>query len=51
MIEPQLAGGPAGAQAGAEAGFDADLRAVKELARQEPRIVASVVKDWVGRNE
>jgi flagellar M-ring protein FliF len=51
MIEPQLAGAPAGAQAGAEAGFEADLRAVKELAKQEPRIVANVVKDWVARDE
>jgi flagellar M-ring protein FliF len=30
-------------------GFDADLQAVKDLARQEPQIVANVVKDWVGR--
>jgi flagellar M-ring protein FliF len=52
MLEPQLAGAPAGvAQPEAEAGFEADLRAVKELAKQEPRIVANVVKDWVGRNE
>jgi len=30
-------------------GFDADLQAVKDLAKQEPQIVANVVKDWVGR--
>jgi flagellar M-ring protein FliF len=29
-------------------GFDADLQAVKDLARQEPQIVANVVKGWVG---
>ena len=33
------------------ASYDSDLRAVKDLAKQEPRIVANVVKDWVGRNE
>jgi flagellar M-ring protein FliF len=54
MMEPQLAAAPAGAppaagEAGAEPALEADLRAVKELARQEPRIVANVVKDWVGR--
>ena len=32
-----------------EPGYDADLRAVKDLARQEPRVVANVVKDWVGQ--
>lgn len=30
-------------------GFEADLQAVKDLAKQEPQIVANVVKDWVGR--
>jgi flagellar M-ring protein FliF len=49
-IEPQLAGAAPGA-AGAETGYEADLRAVKDLARQEPRVVANVVKDWVGRDE
>ena len=29
------------------ASYEADLRAVRELARQEPRVVANVVKDWV----
>jgi flagellar M-ring protein FliF len=47
-IEPQLAG--AGAYGVApEPGYEADLRAVKDLARQEPRVVANVVKDWVGQ--
>ncbi len=47
-IEPQLAG--AGAYGAApEPGYEADLRAVKDLARQEPRVVANVVKDWVGQ--
>jgi flagellar M-ring protein FliF len=32
-------------------GYDSDLRAVKDMARQDPRTVANVVKDWVGRNE
>lgn len=29
--------------------LEADLKAAKDLAKQEPRIVANVVKDWVGR--
>jgi flagellar M-ring protein FliF len=29
--------------------FESDLQAAKDLARQDPRIVANVVKDWVGR--
>jgi flagellar M-ring protein FliF len=47
-IEPQL-GGAAAYGAAAEPGYEADLRAVKDLARQEPRVVANVVKDWVGQ--
>jgi flagellar M-ring protein FliF len=34
-----------------EANFEADLKAVTDLARQQPHIVANVVKDWVGRDE
>ncbi len=53
---PQLAGAGAGGemlavQDAAAANFDADLKAVKDLAKQEPRLVANVVKDWVGRGE
>jgi len=44
--EGQLPGAHAAAPG---AGYEEDLRAVKDLARQEPRIVANVVKDWVGR--
>jgi flagellar M-ring protein FliF len=47
-IEPQLAGAAPGA---GEPAYEADLRAIKDLARQEPRVVANVVKDWVGRDE
>lgn len=55
-VPPQLAGaGPAGERMSVEneaaARFDADLRAVRELAKQEPRLVANVVKEWVGRGE
>jgi flagellar M-ring protein FliF len=32
-----------------QAGFENDLQAARDLARQDPRIVANVVKDWVGR--
>ncbi|HZP85410.1 MAG TPA: flagellar basal-body MS-ring/collar protein FliF [Burkholderiales bacterium] len=35
----------------AGASLEADLKAVKDLAKQEPRLVANVVKDWVGRGE
>jgi len=28
--------------------FDNDLQAARDLARQDPRIVANVVKEWVG---
>jgi len=55
-MQPQLAGaGGAGEMIAstdpAVASFEADLKAVKELAKQEPRLVANVVKDWVGRGE
>lgn len=39
------------APSGLQASYDSDLRAVKDIARQDPRMVANVVKDWVGRNE
>lgn len=44
-------GQPYAGAAGAppESAYEADLRAAKEIARQDPRIVAQVVKDWVGR--
>jgi flagellar M-ring protein FliF len=50
-MEPQIGAG--GAAYGANAGnaMDADLRAVREIARQEPRVVANVVKSWVAGNE
>jgi flagellar M-ring protein FliF len=57
-IEPQL--GAPGAAAGAAryaananpaGAMEADLRAVKELAKQEPRVVANVVKTWVAAGE
>lgn len=47
-IEPQL-GGAAAYTAAQEPGYEADLRAVRDVARQEPRVVANVVKDWVGQ--
>lgn len=56
-VEPTFAGGGAGEgvmappRAATQAGYDADLQAVKDIARQDPRVVANVVKDWVGRNE
>ena len=34
-----------------KSGNYADLQAVKDLARQRPRIVANVVKNWVARDE
>jgi flagellar M-ring protein FliF len=47
-VEPQL-GGAAAYSAAQEPGYEADLRAVRDLARQEPRVVANVVRDWVGQ--
>jgi flagellar M-ring protein FliF len=50
---PGLGEAPRGAQGLAPqasgAGMEHDLQAARELARQDPRIVANVVKDWVGR--
>jgi flagellar M-ring protein FliF len=46
-LEPAMAGAAAGAVPGG--GFESDLQAARDLARQDPRIVANVVKDWVGR--
>jgi flagellar M-ring protein FliF len=43
-MESQLAAAPLEA-----ASYEADLRAVRDMARQEPRIVANVVKEWVAR--
>ena len=57
-VEPTMtglgeAGGPSPAMAPAGGppvpAFENDLQAAKDLARQDPRIVANVVKDWVGR--
>ena len=53
-LEPQLGAPGAGAYAataaaGAGPAMEADLQAVRDLARQEPRVVANVVKTWVGR--
>jgi flagellar M-ring protein FliF len=58
-VEPSMTGygegvgqAPAMASAGAgptTAGLESDLQAARDLARQDPRIVANVVKDWVGR--
>jgi len=56
-IEPTLAVGPEGGPArapevpAAQRSYEADLQAARDIARQDPRIVANVVKDWVGRNE
>lgn len=40
---------PGAAEAGPDKVYESDLRAARELARQDPRVVAQVVKDWVGR--
>lgn len=45
-ISPQAA-----ARAAQSAGYEENLRVAKELAKQDPRVVASVVKDWVGGGE
>ncbi len=43
VISPEAA-----ARATQAAGYEENLKAAKELAKQDPRVVASVVKDWVG---
>lgn len=43
QISPEAA-----ARAVQSAGYEENLKAAKELAKQDPRVVASVVKDWVG---
>ena len=53
-LPPQLGAPRGGADAAAAAAgtgpaMEADLQAVRDLARQEPRVVANVVKTWVGR--
>lgn len=35
----------------ADGSYEDALRAAKDLARREPRIVANVVKEWIGGNE
>lgn len=35
----------------APSGYEGDLRAVRDMAKQDPAIVAQVVKGWVGRDE
>jgi flagellar M-ring protein FliF len=51
-IEPQLGAGGAAAYAGAGGNaMEVDLRAVQQIARQEPQVVANVVKGWVGRGQ
>ena len=55
-MQPQLAGAAPGGEMialedDAAVRFEADLKAVKDLAKQEPRLVANVVKEWVGRGE
>jgi flagellar M-ring protein FliF len=44
-----LAVGAAAYAPAVQAGMEADLRAVRDLARQDPRVVANVVKTWVAR--
>lgn len=41
----------AAARAAQASSYEDNLRAAKELAKQDPRMVASVVKDWVGGAE
>ena len=49
-IEPGIGRAPEAATV-PQRGYESDLQAAKDIARQDPRIVANVVKDWVGRNE
>ena len=46
--ENPAAGGAGGPP---QTGYEGDLRAVRDMAKQDPAIVAQVVKGWVGRDE
>jgi flagellar M-ring protein FliF len=35
----------------AQANYEDRLRVAKDMAKQEPKVVASVVKEWIGGNE
>jgi flagellar M-ring protein FliF len=55
---PTGQGGAAGASAGTQAGINGDnaahannVAAAKQLAQQDPKVVASVVKEWINGNE
>lgn len=54
---PEGAAAPAPAAAGGEAytpvvaPYEQNLQVAKQIAQQEPKIVASVIKDWVNKNE
>ena len=47
--EAQMPSG--GETSAAQASYEGDLRAVRDMAKQDPAIVAQVVKGWVGRDE
>ncbi|MCL5999445.1 MAG: flagellar basal body M-ring protein FliF, partial [Chloroflexi bacterium] len=42
--------GVSGARPG-RAGYEEHLMVAKQMAKQEPKIVAGVVKEWIGGNE
>jgi len=44
-------GGVEGSAMASGMGYEERLRSVKDMAKQEPKVVATVVKDWIGGNE
>jgi flagellar M-ring protein FliF len=51
-VSPEAAALPPGAQPAARArSYEANLQVAREVAQQEPRLVANVVKSWVSGNE
>lgn len=48
---PAMQEEPAYAVPGGAANYDQKVQAARDMARQEPKVVAGVIKDWVGGNQ
>jgi flagellar M-ring protein FliF len=51
LLPPSAGAGPGGAPAPGALGYEQNLQLARELARQDPKVVASVVKNWVSAHE
>lgn len=50
-LQAQLVAGQLAQLPGGALSYDQKLAAARELAKQDPKLVANVIKDWVGGNE